>query len=218
LKSAKVRALDQPREERAVAKTVMPEIRIDEQLFRLLHNSGQLAALVALIEGPASKSDVARGLGVKLNKADYDVGELEKMGLVEPVGTEMRRGQKTTIYRAVMRPVFSNEEWGELSQDERERYALWVQQLVLRDIAVAWHARTFQARAESHTSRSPLRVDEQGWKRLSEIQDGAMTAGREAEVESVDRVRESGDESKLINVRVAMFCFEMPSDAAVPEI
>jgi len=196
-----------------VAKTVMPEIRVDEQLFRLLHNPAQLAALVVLIEGPASKSDIARGLSIRLNKADYDVGELEKMDLIEAVDTEMRRGQATTIYRAVMRPVFSSEEWGELSQDDRERYALWVQQLLLRDIAVAWHAKTFQARIESHTSRSPLRVDEQGWIKLSEIQDGALKAGREAEVESVERARLAGDESKLINARAAMFLFEMPSEA-----
>lgn len=199
-----------------MAKTVMPEVRIDEQLFRLLHNPGQLAALVALLGGPASKSDIARELGIRLNKADYDVGELEKMGLVEAIDTEIRRGQKTTIYRAVMRPVFSSEEWGELSQDERERYALWVQQLVLRDIAVAWHARTFQARAEAHTSRSPLRVDEQGWIKLSEIQDDALKAGREVEVESVERARLAGDEGKLINVRATMFLFEMPPTANLP--
>lgn len=198
-----------------MAKTVMPEVRIDEQLFRLLHNPAQLAALVALLKGPASKSDIARELGLKLNKADYDVGELEKMCLVEPIGTEMRRGQKTTIYRAVMRPVFSTEEWGELSQDERERYALWVQQLVLRDIATAWHARTFQARIESHTSRSPLRVDELGWIRINKGLDDLLALTREAEVESVDRAREAGDESQLINVRVAMFSFEMPPVAGL---
>ena len=193
-----------------MAKTVMPETRIDEHLFRLLRNPGQYAALAVLIERSASKSDVARELGVKLNKADYDVGELEKMGFVEAVDTERRRGMPTTIYRAVMRPVFSSEEWGKLNQDERERYVLWAQQLVLRDIAVAWRARTFQARAESHASRSPLRVDEQGWVKLNEHLDDLLTLTREVEVESVERARETGDEGKLINVRVAMFSFEMP--------
>jgi DNA-binding transcriptional ArsR family regulator len=196
-----------------VAKTVMPEIRIDEQLFRLLHNPGQLAALIALVEGPASKSDIAKELGIRLNKADYDVGELEKMGLVEPIGTEMRRGQRTTIYRAVMRPILNNEEWGELSQEDRERLVLWTYQLLLRDATVAWRARTLQARVESHNTRSPVRVDEQGWIRLNEILDDTQEAVREVEVESVERAREAGDESKLINVRAAMFCFEMPPGA-----
>lgn len=193
-----------------MAKTVMPEVRIDEQLFRLLHNPGQLAALVALVEDPASKSDIAKELGIRLNKADYDVGELEKMGLVEPIGTEMRRGQKTTIYRAVMRPILNNEEWAELSQEDRERLVLWTYQLLLRDVAVAWRTRTLQARVESHNTRSPLRVDEQGWIRLNEILDDTQEAVREVEVESVERAREAGDESKLINARAAMFCFEMP--------
>lgn len=196
----------------------MPEIRIDEQLFRLLHNPGQYAALAVLIERSASKSDVARELGVKLNKADYDVGELEKMGFVEAIDTERRRGMPTTIYRAVMRPVFSSNEWGEISQDERERYVLWAHQLVLRDIAVAWHAKTFQARAESHTSRAPLRVDDQGWVKLNEIQDEALAAGREVEVESVERSHRAGSESKLINVRAVMLCFEMPSGTAHPDM
>lgn len=193
-----------------MAKTVAPEVRIDEQLFRLLHNPTQLAALVALIEGPASKSDIARKLGIKLNKADYDVGGLEKMDLIEAVDTEVRRGQVTTIYRAVMRPVFSSEEWSELSQGERERFALWVQQLVLRDIAIAWYARTFQARADGHTSRSPLRVDEQGWLELNELLDNTLKRGREVEVESVGRARLAGDEGRLFNVRMSMFSFEMP--------
>jgi predicted transcriptional regulator len=200
-----------------VAKTATPEIRIDEQLFRLLHNSVQLAALVALVEGPASKSDIARKLGIRLNKADYDVGELEKMGLVEPIGTEMRRGQRTTIYRAVMRPILNNEEWAELSQEDRERLVLWTYQLLLRDVAIAWRDRTLQARIESHNTRSPLRIDEQGWVRLNEILDNTQEAVREVEVESVERVRETGDESSLINARVALFCFEMPSESETPE-
>jgi len=159
------------------------------------------------------QSDIARELRIKLNKADYDVGELEKMGLVEAIDTERRRGMPTTIYRAVMRPVFSSEEWGKLSQDERERYSLWVQQLLLRDIAAAWHARTFQGRAESHTSRSPLRVDELGWIKINQGLDDLLALCREVEVESVDRARDAGDENELINIRVAMFSFEMPSKA-----
>lgn len=193
-----------------MAKTVMPEVRIDEQLFRLLHNPGQLAALVALVEGPASKSDIAKELGIRLNKADYDVGELEKMGLIEPIGTEVRRGQRTTIYRAVMRPILNNEEWSELSQEDRERLVLWTYQLLLRDVTIAWRARTLQARVESHNTRSPVRVDEQGWIRLNKILDDTQEAVREVEVESVSRAREAGDESKLINVSTALFCFEMP--------
>lgn len=190
--------------------TTMPEIRIDEQLFRLLKNHSQLEAFVILIERRASASDISRELGAKLNQVDYNLEQLEKMGLIEEVGTEQRRGNTATLYRAVTRPIWKSEEWGKLSQDERERYSAWVVQLFIRDVVFAWRARTFQARIDAHTSRAPLRVDEQGWHDLNRIQDEALEASREVEVESAERLRVAGDDGEVICVRTAMFCVEMP--------
>lgn len=188
----------------------MPEIRIDKQLFRLLKNPGLLEALVVLIERRASPSDIAEILRIKLSKAIYCVAQLEKMSLIEEVGTERRRGQTAHLYKAVMRPIWNSEEWAELSQDERERYAAWALQLFLRDVAIAWMARTFQARVDAHTSRSLLRVDEQGWRDLNRIQDEALKASHEVEVESDKRLRAAGKDAEFIIVRTAMFCIEMP--------
>ncbi len=199
-----------------MAEAAMPEIRVDEQLFRLLKNPGHLEVFVILIERPASASDIAKELRAKLNQVDYSIEQLKMMGLIEAVGTEQRRGNTATLYRAVKRPIWSVEEWGKLSQDERERYALWVQQLFLRDVVDAWRARTFQARADAHTSRAPLRVDEQGWRDLNRIQDEALAASREVEVESAERMSLAGDDGELFNVRAAMFCFEMPPRAREP--
>jgi hypothetical protein len=188
----------------------MPEVRIDEQLFRLLKNPGLLETLVVLIERRASPSDIAEILRIKLSKTIYCVEQLEKMMLIEEVGTERRRGQMAHLYRAVMRPIWKSEEWAELSQDERERYAAWALQLFLRDVAIAWTARTFQARVDAHTSRSPLRVDEQGWRDLNRIQDEALKAFYEVEVESDERLSAADDEAERIIVRAGMFCIEIP--------
>jgi predicted transcriptional regulator len=188
----------------------MPEIRIDDQLHRLLRNPSMLEAFVALIEKPASPSDIAELLKIKLSKAVYSLEQLEKMNLIEEIGTEERRGQLAHIYRAVMRPIWKIEEWEELGQDERERFVAWVLQLFLRDVARAWTARTFQARVDTHTSRSLLRVDEQGWRDVKRIQDEALAAFHEIEVESVDRLHEAGDSADLILARAAMFLIEMP--------
>jgi hypothetical protein len=195
----------------------MPEVRIDEQLFRLLKNPDLLETLVILIERRASPSDIAEILKFKLNKATYCVKELEKMLFVEEVDTERRRGQTAHIYKAVMRPIWEDEEWAKLSQDERERYAAWGLQLFLHDVAIAWRARTFQARTTAHTSRSPLRVDEQGWLDLNNIQHEALKAMHEVEVESdkrLKRLSEAGNDGELIIARAAMFCIEMPPPAA----
>jgi molybdenum-dependent DNA-binding transcriptional regulator ModE len=189
----------------------MPEIRIDKQLYRLLKNPGLLEALVALIGHQASPSELAETLNMSLKKAIYYTDQLEKMNMIELVDTERRRGQLAHVYRAVMRPVWKSEDWAKLSQDERESYASWAIQLFLADVAIAWAARTFQARVDAHTSRSPLNVDEQGWRDLNRIQDEALAASREVEVESDKRRREAGDDAKPILVRAAMFCIEMPA-------
>ncbi len=194
-----------------MAGPALPKIEVDQQLFRLLKNPGQLEALVILIERRASPSDIAEELGAKLNQVTYNVKELAKMGLVELVDTEARRGQIASIYRAVMRPVWSSEEWERLSQEERERYAVWGLQLFLRDVAFAWKSGSFQARKDSHTSRSPLLVDEVGWRRVNAILDQALKDIHEAEVESADRVT-GGDAGELMPIRVGMFSIEMPLD------
>ncbi len=194
----------------AVAEQTMPEIRIDDQLHRLLRNPNMLEALVSLIEKRGSPSDIRVRLKIKLSQAIYCFEQLEKMNLIEEVDTEKRRGQDAHIYRSLVRPIWKTEEWERLSQDERERYAAWAIQLFLVDVARAWTARTFQARVDTHTSRSLLRVDEQGWRKVKDIQDEALAAIHEVEVESVDRLREAGDDAELILARAAMFLIAMP--------
>lgn len=193
-----------------IREEIMPEIRIDDQLNRLLSNPVMLETFIDLIEKEGSPSDIAKRLKMKFPKANYSVEQLEKMGLIEEVRTEKRRGQDAHIYRAVMRPIFEAEEWEELSQDERERLVTWVSQLFLRDVALAWAAGIFQARVDTHTSRTPLRIDEQGWHDVKRIQDDALVAIREVEVESADRLHEAGGDGELILARAAMFLFEMP--------
>ena len=189
---------------------IMPEIRIDDQLNRLLSNPTMLETFIDLIEKDGSPSDISKRLKMKFPKANYSVEKLEDMGLIEEVRTEKRRGQDAHIYRAVIRPIWKVEEWEELPQHERERLVVWVFQLFLRDVVLAWAAGILQARVDTHTSRSLLKVDEQGWCKVKEILDDALAAVQEVEVESADRLREAGDAGELILARAAMFLIEMP--------
>lgn len=189
------------------AEKTAPQIGVDEQLVRLLSSPIRMEILVVLIERTASPKEIAGQLKKKLNDVSYHVQELLKMGYIELVGEEPRRGQVAHLYRAVMRPIWNSDDWGQLSQEERERYAAWVVQLFNRDVVMALSARTFQARADAHTSRSLLRVDEQGWRDLNRIQDVALKAGFEVEAESVERLKNGGES---ISVRTVMFCFEAP--------
>lgn len=193
-----------------MSREAAPKQRVDEQLVGLLSHPLRLKILVVLIERVAAPKEIATELKAKLSDVSYHVKQLVKLGFIEPVGEERRRGQVAHLYRAVMRPIWSSEEWAELSERERERYVAWVNQLWAYDVARAWAAGTFQARTDAHTSRAPYRVDEQGWRELNEILDAALAASREVEVRSAERLAEAGDGALGIPVRMAMFCIEMP--------
>jgi DNA-binding transcriptional ArsR family regulator len=179
-----------------------------EQLAHLLKSPIRVKALAVLIERVASPKDISVELGVSLTTVSHHVQELLKMNLIELVDEQPRRGAVAHFYRAVMRPIWSDEEWGELSQEERQRYAAWVMQLINCDVAEAMDAGTFQAHTETHTSRSLFHVDEQGWQELNRIQNEALEASFEVEAASAERLAEEGADG--INVRTVMLCIEMP--------
>lgn len=188
------------------------EIGIEEQISLLLAHPLRMEILVVLIERRAAPSEIKDLLKAKLSDVSYHVKKLLEMNMIELVKTEQRRGQMAHIYRAVMRPVWSNEEWEKLSQEERERYSAWTVQLLIQDVVLAISGRTFQRRGDAHTSRSILQVDEQGWHDLNEMHDELLAAGFRIEKESLKRLRKSKEES--FPIRSVLFCFEVPPRGA----
>ena len=196
----------------------MPEvqtIRLDEQLGLLLSHPLRVEIMVVLIEGRAAPAEITKLLGAKLSDVSYHVKQLLKMEFIELVDVEPRRGQNAHVYRAVLRPIWSNEEWGKLSQEERERYVAWTIQLSLRDVVMAIGCGAFQARPDAHTSRAPLLVDEQGWREINALLDNTLKASFKVEEESLERLSESGE--KGIVVRSVMLCHELPAPEARPK-
>jgi DNA-binding MarR family transcriptional regulator len=198
-----------------VARNATLEHPVDKQLVGLLSHPLRFKILLILILRVATPKEIADELKAKLSDVSYHVKELVKLDFIEAVGEERRRWQIATLYRATIpgaaeRSTWSNEEWAQLSQEERERYAAWANQLWIHDVACAIVGRTFQARPDAHTSRALYNVDDQGWGELNKIMDDALEASREVEVKSAERMREVGEDAKSIPVRAAMFCIEMP--------
>lgn len=143
-----------------LAKTKM-DAGVDKQLVHLVSHPVRVKALVVLVERTASPKEISVELHEKLSTVSHHIRELVKMGYIELVRTEPRRGAVEHFYRAVMRPIWSDAEWGALSLVERQRFSTWTMQLINGDVAVALSAGTFNARTDTHTSRTPMYVDEQ---------------------------------------------------------
>jgi DNA-binding transcriptional ArsR family regulator len=184
------------------------EVDLSKQLGELLRSPVRVKALIVLLERTASPKEISAELKVNLNTASNHVRELLKMGLIELVRTEPRRGAVEHFYRAVMQPVWNEEQWAALSVKERQEYVTWVVQLVNCDVAEALLAGTFNKRPDTHNSRSHLLVDEQGRRELKEIQDDALEASRAVEVASAKRLEKK--RSEVFPLNVVMLSIDLP--------
>jgi DNA-binding transcriptional ArsR family regulator len=191
-----------------VTTTTNDEIGIDQQLLHLVRSPIRVKALSLLIEDRASPKELSKALRIPLTSACHHVKELLKMGLIELVDEQPRRGTIEHFYRAVVRPMWSNEQWAELSLEERQRYSAWIVQLMVCDVAEALHGDTLCARVDTHGSRAPFRVDEQGRREVNRILDGALEAIRRVEEEAGERLAEGGEEE--LHVRTTMLCVDVP--------
>jgi predicted transcriptional regulator len=192
----------------AVTADKRQEIKLDNQLALIISSEITIKVLVALVERAASPKQIADGLRLKVPTVSHHVKKLERMGLIELVEEREVRGAIKHIYRAVIRPIISDEEWGKLSLKERQRFSIWITQMILVDAARSFGAGLFDARTNNHLSRTPLVVDEEGVDEVCSIQTRALNEIIEAAAKSAERMVASGEPG--IDFLAAMMSFELP--------
>ena len=184
------------------------ETSLDEQLALVISSEITIKVLVALVERAASPKEVADALRLKVPTVSHHVKKLERMGMVELVEEREIRGAVKHIYRAVIRPIVSEQEWEKLAIEERQRFSVWIVQMILVDAARSFDAQLFDARTNNHLSRTPMVVDEQGVAEIAEIQNQALNDIIEVASTSADRM--VGSSETGIDFIAAMMCFELP--------
>jgi DNA-binding transcriptional ArsR family regulator len=182
----------------------------DQQLIQAVANHVRVQALTVLTERSASPKEIATELGESLGNVSHHVRQLLKLGWIELVRKEPRRGAMEHYYRAIKKPKLSSGDWSQLSLEERQRFSTWIAHLIMSDATKAFDAGTFDARADRHLSRVPLYVDKKGWAKITRLQNDALDAYMETEAESAERMINSEEESEGIHASAVMFCIEMP--------
>ena len=81
----------------------------------------RLRLLTIFNERVASPSDLAAELGEPIGNVSYHTRILARLGCVELVKTKQVRGAVEHYYRAVVRPVFSDDDWAELPRRSASR-------------------------------------------------------------------------------------------------
>lgn len=189
---------------------------VDETLVKVVAHPLRVQALSVLTERPASPKELAAELGSPVGNVSYHVRELEQVGLIELVDEKKRRGAIEHFYRAISRPMLSAGEWEQLNLDDRQAFSAWIIQLLLADASQALAAGSFDARSDRHLSRTPLLVDDEGWRELVEIQATALKAVLEVQTASAARLNAADGEEGIPTI-AAMTFFEMPPKRRSPD-
>jgi DNA-binding transcriptional ArsR family regulator len=123
-------------------------------------------AMSVLTERTASPAEIAKELDREIRHVMYHLECLEELGLIELVKTEPAAGGRVVqkFYRATQRIWFDREAWKKV-KGPKAKHTAAIMGLINQDIAIAMGAGTFDGE-ENHISRTPMLLDEEGWKEL----------------------------------------------------
>lgn len=129
-----------------------------------------VACFMRLAETIASPNELADRLKTDLGKVSYHVRKLKSMGAIEEVESRSVRGATEHFYRAIERPVVTDEEWKQLSMEERLNISRDILQRLVVELSLALETGTFDARHDRVLIRHPdLDLDEVGWRELNSL-------------------------------------------------
>lgn len=171
---------------------------------------GTLSPVEILNRGLCADVETVRGKTHKqaLSHIAYHCRKLEEAGLLELVFERPVRGATEHFYRANAEAYFSDEEWGNLSSDERRDISRVMWQRFVAQVEGAMRGNSFDGRADRWLAWGPLDLDERGWKELI-----VSVASSYAEVEQIrrdarTRLSDSGEEP--MRATYGLFAFESP--------
>lgn len=185
---------------------------ITQQLAKALAHPLRVKILTELHKGISSPNQLAQQLGEPLGNVSYHVKTLLEYDCVELVKTEPRRGAVEHFYRATERAFFDQSDWEKIPASARKGITGVVLEAIGKDATDALVAGTIDARTDSHVTRTPLVLDEKGWKELNEVLKGTLDRALEIQDEAAERLAE--DKQEGMPTKLAILHFESPAKEA----
>lgn len=129
-----------------------------------------VACYMRLAETVASPNELAEQFPEDLSKVSYHVRKLKRLGAIEEVDSRPVRGATEHFYRAIERPVVTDEEWERLSMEERLNISRDILQRLVAELSLSLETGTFDARHDRVLIRHPdLDLDDVGWRELNSL-------------------------------------------------
>ena len=181
---------------------------METTLAAIVAHPTRARAFLILAERTASPAEIAKEIGKDVGHVGYHVRKLQQLDLIELVDEKPVRGAVEHFYRAIERPVVTEEEFAGQSIEEREVFTRAILQLHVADVARAMDEHTFDGRANRVIVRVPMLVDEEGFQELADLHTEMYDKVLEVQAKSVGRMTGSQEEG-IPTVSSSMF-FETP--------
>jgi DNA-binding transcriptional ArsR family regulator len=200
------------RKRRKAAKAERQWKSPQQVLVKALNHPVRVKALTILTERIASPKEIAGQIEVPLSNVSYHVRVLDELGLIEIVEEESVRGSVAHFYKSVERPLIDNPDWERLDPKVRSAFSGYIIDTLLSDAASSLAAGIFDRREDRHLSRTPLLLDEQGWRKVAAIQTRALDQILKEQAAAAARM--NGAKKEGIQAIAGMTCFEALPGAA----
>jgi DNA-binding transcriptional ArsR family regulator len=186
-----------------------PEQRetIDQNLVKALAHPMRVRILEALQGRMASPVELAREFRESLGVTAYHFNQPLKVGCIEEIDTERRRGAIEHYYAARPRSFIGHQDWRRAPFSVRAGVTSEALRTFVQKVGKAIDADTIDRREETALNWMPITVDEQGWRETAEILDRALQALMK--VAAASRERLGGEPG--IPVVTGMAAFETPA-------
>jgi hypothetical protein len=170
--------------------------------------------LIILNERVASPNLLSQELDQSLNLVAYHVRVLEKYDCIELVDTKQRRGATEHFYRATRRQFLTDSEWSKMPESLKPGISGAMLKSVFEDVDEAAQSGTLEELEDRHLSRTPMVVDQQGWKDVADLLAETLDRVLEIQAEANERLANGAEESMLSKVAIMHFKSPSPEDAA----
>lgn len=189
---------------------------IEEVVSYAVGHRIRVQILVILSEGVFTPDEIARLIGEATNKVSHHIKELVDAGSIELAKTERVRNTLQHYYRAVEMPYYSDEEFAEMtSQQKQVTLGLALQQIMAETMAAFW-AGNMVIDPRVWVTQRWFNVDAQGREEIADEQARSWERVKEIEAAALNRCAESGEEAESVIVAQLGFLRERKGPTIPP--
>jgi DNA-binding transcriptional ArsR family regulator len=188
----------------------------DPRFVKALAHPLRIHILRILEDRTASPRELADELEAKLPNVSYHVRFLERLGVLELVDTQPRRGALEHYYRANGRLRVTGRAWAQVPDIVKNAMVAATLDQIVDYVKAGAMIGGFD-RADAHASRQPLLLDAQGFKELGEALDGLLDRANVIAAESAKRVAKGDHRGDELSAGLVLMLFETPpAQAGIP--